>query len=481
MKVLVVSLLRLGDILMHRELAKSLKRQNPGCELHFLIHSQFSSVQCLLPEVDVWHHLERNRIQRVLVERAESPIRAFEILSGLVSALNLQNFDLLLNATHNLFSVRLMDLIQAREKRGAAFNRGRRQPMQNAWQTYFNENFSEEQGSRFHYVQVLHESLGVPVPDPGQAAHHRSPVILLQLLTSDLKKNWGLERFHQLQRKLQDQFPSHRVLGLCSPQEAAKVSRVFSWNEFLSPTLEEAARLLKEACLLITGDTSIQHLAAQQDCPVLSLFLGSADPVKTLPWQTGAYLLQGQSRCFPCRHSEPCHQKTHLCAEALQVESVFKLACGVLNGKAERVLPAGAARTRMNGRYFQADEGTGDLHRTVEQWVWGHYLNGDSKFETGNLRWPESEVVRAETENKVFGELLQSPAAIADIELIEERFKQWKDSLIRLKRNPREGLAEALNLCHIRAQVLKNLRTKQEVQNERQWREQTDRDGCAET
>jgi ADP-heptose:LPS heptosyltransferase len=480
MKSLVISLLRLGDILLHRELAKSLKRQHPGCQVHFLIHSQFSSVQNLIPEVDVWHHLDRNQIQKILVEQSQSPLQAYELLTGLISKLNAESFDLVLNATHNRFSVRIMDLIRAGEKRGATLENGRRQPFVNPWQRYFNENFSESQGSRFHYLQVLHNSLGLEVTPPSKAARNRGPLILLQLLTSDTKKNWGLQRFRQLRRKLQQEFPAHRVLGLCSPQESGEVQKVFQWNEYLSPTLEEAANLLKESCLLITGDTSIQHLAAQQECPVLSLFLGSADPVKTLPWQNGAYLLQGASTCFPCRHSEPCMKESHLCAEALSVDSVFNLACGILRGRMERVLSARTGQARMNRDFFFPDFGPNSIYQMIEQWVWGSYLNQTDNFECDPGLWSDTELARIQKENDSLLETLKSCSSMAQIGVLEERYANWKDSFIRLKRDP-QGLDEALKLCHIRAKILVNLRSKQEVRDARKYQQQTDRVSFSET
>ena len=330
MRILLISLLRLGDIILHRQVVQNLKRQYPNAKIHMLIHTQFQSVQGLLPEVDQWHLLDRQEIQKILVERQQSPIQAFEKLQTLVQELNEQGFSLAFNLTHNRFSVRLMDLIQAQEKRGVALEMGRKVADANAWQTYLNENFSERQGSRFHYLEVLQRALGISVGNIPSAEKRQSPLILLQLLTSDEKKNWGLHRFHELKAKLQARFPQARVLGLCSPSEKARVETRFAWNEFLTPTLEEAASLLKEASLLVTGDTSIQHLAAQNGCPVVSLFLGSADPVKTAPWQQGAWVIQGQAACAPCGHASPCHQPRHVCADSLKVETVFSLITGIL-------------------------------------------------------------------------------------------------------------------------------------------------------
>jgi ADP-heptose:LPS heptosyltransferase len=462
MKFLVVSLLRLGDIIIHRELARSLKRDHPGCQVHFLIYSQFQSVQGLLPEVDHWHYVDRKEIQKILVERNQSPIKAYQLLENLIENLNNENFNLVLNATHNRLSVRIMDLLQAQEKRGVALEKGRKVQDQNQWQTYLNENFSEIKGSRFHYLEVLQKSLELSFQMPNQAEKRRPQLILIQLLT-DAKKNWGLEKFHQLKLKLEAEFPQDRVLGLCSPQEKAEVERVFGWNEFLTPTLEEAAQLLKEARLLITGDTSIQHLAAQQGCPVVSLFLGSADPLKTAPWQLGAWVIQGHSECSPCSHSENCFQPKHLCGDSVSVETVFTLTEGVLKNREIRIAKSKIFRTENRNNSFAVVPLNDAFPAALEQTVWSIYLNGDDADEIAHLTAQSQQIRHVWNEHEKFKQALQEyQQGLMDVSLIEQRFPMWQDGFIRLKRDLR-GWTELQELVKIRTTILKKLMNDLEV------------------
>lgn len=463
MKILIVSLLRLGDILLHRELARSAKRQYPGSEIHFLIFSQFNSVRSLLPEVDHWHEIDRKSLQRILVERQQSPLAAYQQLEKSIESLNSEKFDMVLNATHNLFSVRLMDILNAGEKRGAALEMGRKTPDSNRWQTYFNEYFSETQGSRFHYLEVLHKSLGLEMTAPAVAEMKRPGVILMQLLTSDSKKNWGLENFRQLKRKLEAEFPESHVLGLCSPDEKKKVSEVFDWNEFLTPTLQEARDLLKESRLLITGDTSIQHLAAQQGCPVVSLFLGSADPVKTAPWQAGAWVIQGEAACVPCSHSSACHQAEHLCAQSLSVDSVFSLISGLLKNRPARISKGSLYQARARKETLVLESEPLNFETSLEQAVWSSYLNGvpaDPAFA------PAVPLEKARSLRELHEEFRLSVSQILQNKLqfdpVERKFPLWKDSLIRLKRDPRAS-QEVLQLIEIRSQILNRLCQTEEV------------------
>jgi ADP-heptose:LPS heptosyltransferase len=465
MKILLLSLLRLGDILLHRQVVQNLKRQYPQAEIHVLIYSQFLTVRNLLPEVDHWHGLDRNEIQTILVERRQSPIQAFEKLQTVIDGLNDQKFDLIFNLTHNRFSVRLMDLIQSPDKRGVALNMGKKVADENAWQTYLNENFSERLGSRFHYLEVLQRALGIHVGPVPAAESRRSPLILLQLLTSDTKKNWGLHRFAELKKKLQQEFPEARVLGLCSPQEKDQVASVFAWNEFLTPSLEEAALLLKEASLLVTGDTSIQHLAAQQSCPVVSLFLGSADPVKTAPWQLGAWVIQGPAACAPCHHSQPCHQATHVCANHLKVETVFSLVSGILRGEKTKLFATGAKRTRLQGPAFGFEPENQELAQLIEQQVWWLHLNGSQKLELPEVSQAECQTLSKRHEEFEAG--IQSvKSGRLTLAALEKSFPEWADSLIRWKRDP-HFVSEVHELCRIRKLILKKINPDMENENVR--------------
>jgi hypothetical protein len=116
---------------------------------------------------------------------------------------------------------------------------------------------------------------------------------------------------------------------------------------------------LEKTDLLITGDTSIQHIAAGLGCPVLSLFLGSADSVKTGPWIQGATSLAGSASCAPCKHSNPCSEYSHLCGDSLGVTKVFAQASSLLRKESPMHQP----------------QSSSTLRNEFEVTVWTHYLD----------------------------------------------------------------------------------------------------------
>jgi hypothetical protein len=80
--------------------------------------------------------------------------------------------------------------------------------------------------------------------------------------------------------------------------------------------------LLNRADLLITGDTSIKHLAASTACKVVELCLGSSDWRRTGIFKDDSLIIAGRTACAPCSHSSACTQTAHLCAVPVTAEVV---------------------------------------------------------------------------------------------------------------------------------------------------------------
>ncbi|MEN0060386.1 MAG: lipopolysaccharide heptosyltransferase-I, partial [Bdellovibrio sp.] len=67
MKILVLSLLRLGDIIQQGPLLRGLRQKYPQAQLHVLAHSQFSQAEKILEGVvDRWIYFDREAVQRGL-------------------------------------------------------------------------------------------------------------------------------------------------------------------------------------------------------------------------------------------------------------------------------------------------------------------------------------------------------------------------------------------------------------------------------
>lgn len=359
MKILVVSLLRLGDIIQQEPLLRGLRQKYPGAEIHLLMNRQFSSVERILGSlVDRYLHFDRESLQKGLGEASYNVLWSYRELEDLVRSLNREKYDLAFNFTHNKLSAYLLGALDIKQKNGLHHTEGKFSGLSNRWIRYFNERFSGTQKSLFHYVELLGHAFDLPVQPVASVERKKSKLILFQCLTSDVKKNWGLSQFLELKNALGTALPDHCVRVLGASFEREQLSSVFAESDILICDLQEARRHLQEAALLVTGDTSIKHLAAQIGTPLVELVLGSSDPVKTGAYADNARAVISQVACAPCSHSGACSQSSHLCAEDLTVEKVFAAVWDQLSGERQAL-----------------DKTANDLERAV----WTLYLNRERR------------------------------------------------------------------------------------------------------
>ena len=336
MKILVISLLRLGDVIQQESLLEGLKEKHPQAEIHLLVNKQFNQLEKILAgTVQKFFYFDREALQKGLGEAEFNILWSYERLSQLVSDLDQQQYDIAYNLTHNKLSGYLLGALNIKEKKGIHFQNAAFRGLDNPWLKYFNERFSGTQDSFFGYTELISKSFQIPLKQTAQKPQTKSRLILFQCLTSDSKKSWGLANFALLKKEIESCLNDYKVCILGAPSEREVLSEFFGSEALLIADLAEVKRYLAKTALLVTGDTSIKHLATQMNTPLVEIALGSSDPTKTGATQDNAVVLSAKIPCAPCQHSEPCSQKSHLCAENISVMSVFTAVWDVLSG-AER-------------------------------------------------------------------------------------------------------------------------------------------------
>lgn len=351
MKKLFISLLRAGDFIMQRPLLAS---QTAEHEVHVLVNDEFQQLKALYPEFK-FHFFPRQELQALINQPYTSLLKPFENLRKHMADLNEKHFDEIVNLTHNRLSAYLMDQLDATQvKRGLQFKDDHFLPLENEYQKYFNEVFSQNQKADAHYIAVLAKSLGMPIPRLHSAEDRSAKrIVYLQVLTSDEKKNWSLHKWMALVDKLKAQYPIYKFKILAAPFELEKLKGYFNPHDLEVTSLFEIKEKLKNSRMLITGDTSVAHLAAETRTPCLVLSLGSSDATKTSPWMFGAWVMTTTTTCAPCPHSSPCSQKIHLCGEDLKINSVMSVFNGIESDKQSfgLIAPAVLFRTEYDMHY----------------------------------------------------------------------------------------------------------------------------------
>lgn len=353
MKILVISLLRMGDVIMATPTLRGLKRRFPDARVDLLFNSQFKGLVPLIPHVDRFMEFDRDLIQRGLGESDKSVFESFDRMRNLVQGLRDQKYDLVINVTHNRLSGYLASLIHAKEVMGLSLDNKGHPRFGSSWFRHLNRYGLDKEGAHFHYSDLfffgaqlgaqterfdLKESVtGMKQAD---AITADEDYILIQATTSDTKKNYPLKNIAEAIKSFRLLHPKLKILFLSTESEKETLK---SWIEEKNLfnchvavcDLETAFSLLKGSLLLVTVDTGIKHLAAAAGCKIVEISLGSSNFRSTGVYKEGSLILQSEVGCAPCPHSKPCSQKSHICSEVLPADIVGLVWAKYLDGDRE--------------------------------------------------------------------------------------------------------------------------------------------------
>ena len=353
MKILAVNLLRLGDIIMTVPALRALKKAHPHAELHVLINSQFKAVKELMPFIDQFHFFDRNNLQSGLGEGDIALLHSFDLLKETVDQLNSKKFDRVYNFTHNSLSAWLVSLIDCKEKIGLTYDQAAQAHFGSNWFSYLNHQTEFEGKDVFHYSDIFQfsvthsakrSSLALKETIAGRAEAsrlraNREDLVFIQALSSDPKKDWGVERWKKFVIEFSQFHKEATFMFLAAPNEAAQLTAIVDdlcssgiRAEVAVCSLEGALSLLQEGRLLITADTAIKHIASATQIPMVELCLGSSDPYRTGAYRDNVYIVRSKESCSPCVHSRGCHREKQFCAINTSAQAVVSIASCVYSG-----------------------------------------------------------------------------------------------------------------------------------------------------
>lgn len=344
MKILAINLLRLGDVMMSSGVLKALKEKYPRAELHLLINQQCAGVAPLLPFVDRFIYFDRARAQEGLGEFENPLCDSYDYLKNFIGQINSENYDTIFSFSQNLFTGRLLGLLKAREKIGMIIS----DPKTEFTSPWFEKLNRRQTSEPMHYVDYLARASGVAgnsvrpalFAKPGVINKPNSSYVIVQALTSDVKKNWNIDSYVSMVRSMSLQKSDLNFIFLAAPNEKNLISHEVKEMrdagihvELRVCDLSEALQLIQGASLVISGDTSIKHLASATPTPILEISLGSSDFYFTGAYSSAAYIVQSQVSCAPCSHSGQCPLSRRVCADAIHPQVVAQIALRIMGGE----------------------------------------------------------------------------------------------------------------------------------------------------
>lgn len=355
MKILIVSLLRLGDLIMLAPVITGLRNRYPRAEIHLLTNDSNRSVVPLMPEIVKMHYFERNALQKSL-GTAEAPLFwGYHQLREMVSAINEENYSLCFNFTHTKLSGYMMGQIVAEEKHGLTIDSKGSVSYGSPWFRYLNDISTTYKGPQFHFTDIFmfgadlersprFAELNETADGRSEAARIMKPLningrtIAIQTLTSEEKKNWQPEKWQGLLHLLSQNYPHDNFLLLGAPNEVESLTKIkdalpASNVQIAICSMAGAYSILKKSNFVLTVDTSIKHLAASTGAKVIELSLGSADYQQTGVAKQNSLIIRSREACSPCSHSSACSREKRFCAINISSDAVFSVMSTLLSGR----------------------------------------------------------------------------------------------------------------------------------------------------
>ncbi|MFK8138281.1 MAG: glycosyltransferase family 9 protein [Bdellovibrionales bacterium] len=327
MNYLLVSLMRLGDILLLHPVIKNLKQR--GAKVDLLINKEFAFVESYLTEVDNFHYLDRSAIQENMQSIDTHILRSFDMVQELVRNIDESNYTNICNLTHNKLSSLLLECFDTNECVTVGASSLGANNFNSPWLTYLDDRAEMPTSSSFHLIDIFAKSIGLDDYNTEISTVESENFVCAQINTAEEKKTFSNEQWRSIFSMYSLMANNTEVKVLCAPNELVSTDLIVEPLRkrgvnisVVACSLLEARDLISRSKLFLTVDTSIKYLAIGTNTPVVEVSLGSSN----FRW-TGAYgprnlVLQPLTICGPCSHSLACTQKSFICQEEIPSEVV---------------------------------------------------------------------------------------------------------------------------------------------------------------
>jgi len=352
-EIMLVNLMRMGDILQTTPLIESLRDAHPGARISMVLSDSFVEVgrRVGLDEI----HPFPVKALRGLVSRPEGFPEGWRILSEFLQRVHAgrSSYDWVFNLTPSAAAASLSSLIRHRAHQGMWLEEDGSIQTPGPWTAYLVAAISHRRTNPFHLVDIWRRAFGLAGPrglsmqvmpeDTAEAqrllAEHglnpdRDLLIGLQPSASQKEKCWSEREFVRLGQTLHRDLGA-RILLFGVDAEADLCARIGAGiPEAVSLAgqtgLGTLAATLKRCRLLVSNDTGTLHIATAVGTPVIVVSVGPVFFRETGPYGEGHWVLQPRLACLPCPFDVSCLKP--VCKEMIRAEHVFRVAVAVLRG-----------------------------------------------------------------------------------------------------------------------------------------------------
>lgn len=428
MEILVVNLMRLGDLIQASAVLRGLRKAYPTARITLLALDVFEEPARLLPGVDRLFLFPSLTLAAALEQSGKWP-EAFQLLCRWFEENLSRRPDMVVNLTPTILGGILACAARGRELRGFAVDKARGGFTSSPWAGYGLVVSKARQANPFNLADIFVREAGLK-PDGRGLEVNISPAAqaeadgaiqalgltpgraLVGLLpgASQPQRRWPAANFAHTARLLRKARPCHFfIFGSSGEAPLGEAIRSLlppgEVTQYQGRTpLAVLGAYLKRLDLLLTNDTGPMHLAAAVGTPVLALFLASARALDTGPAGNGHIVIEPELDCHPCL--SPCaHPRCQavVTPEAvaacglhlLEKRSADRLAgmfnCDYLNIYFSRIDPLGyqtylpMVHRKLSGRNFWL---------WVHRLAWGRLLDYEAGSSAGVRDWVRNIISR---------------------------------------------------------------------------------------
>ena len=316
-RILIVRMSALGDIVHALPVLAALGRAWPSARVDWIVDEAYA------PILSLAEGLHRRVIVRARTSHESHQAVSFAGATGLLSAvrhLRAQRYDAALDLQGLIKSAvwaRLsgaarvigFDRAHLREPMAAAFYSETVVPLEAPHVIQKNLSILKALGLAPGPVELpLHPSAGAATVDAIAAAGGPRQYVILNPGAAWPNKRWPAARFGELAAKLRAE-TGLRALVTWGPDERAlaeSVAAASAGAAALAPptAIADLAVLMRDAALVVSGDTGPLHIAAAMGAPLVGLY-GPTWPERNGPWHADDRVISRAAGCV-CHHKRRC-------------------------------------------------------------------------------------------------------------------------------------------------------------------------------
>jgi ADP-heptose:LPS heptosyltransferase len=342
--LLLVNLMRMGDILQMTPLIQALRQSRPAARISMLLNEAFVDVANRI-DVDAVLPFPVHSLIGAVSEK-DNLIQSYRRLKELVRTVSGEEaYDLVFNLTPSKSAASFCSLIAQDACRGMSLGEDGSFQATDPWAAYLVAMMANRRTNPFHLVDIWLRTLGQRGPRKLQMRLTREDVrgaetlltecgvdpdrdllVGFQVSASQKEKCWSEKEFVRLGQSLHKGL-NVRVLLFGVQGEAALCQRIGaripgSVNLAGKTGVGELAGVLKRCRVLVTNDTGTQHVAAAVGTPVVVVSVGPVFFRETGPYGEGHLVFQARMPCAPCSFKVSCMKP--VCKERIRAEYVYK-------------------------------------------------------------------------------------------------------------------------------------------------------------